>query len=77
MLFRLQENVSTCTRVWNSKCSGGACPRAPQAGKLLQAFQNITRLVLETTYLYQNLMKPCTYTHLDDHTTQMFNITEQ
>ena len=56
MLFRMQENVSL--RVQNSKFSGGACPRTPLAGKPFQAFQNVTRLLLETTYLYHNLIKP-------------------
>ena len=58
MLFRMQENVST--RVKNFKIFWWSMPwnTLPLAEKKLQLFQNITRLLLETTHLYQNLMKP-------------------
>ena len=39
-------------------------PPPPQEGHSLQAFQNVTYpQLLETTYLYQNLMKPLLCIH--------------
>ena len=46
-----------------SKFSGGACPRTPLGSKALGAFGKYTRLLLLSTYLCKNLLKPLLKTH--------------
>ena len=41
-----------------SKFSGGACPRTPLGSKALGAFGKYTRLLLLSTHLCKNLLKP-------------------
>ena len=41
-----------------SKFSGGACPRTPLGSKPLWAFGKCTRLLLLSTHLCKNLLKP-------------------
>ena len=43
-----------------SKFSGGACPRTPLGSKALGAFGKYTRLLLLSTHLCKNLLKPLT-----------------
>ena len=41
-----------------SKFYGGACPRTPLGSKALGAFGKYTRLLLLSTHLCKNLLKP-------------------
>ena len=41
-----------------SKFSGGACPRTPRGSKTLRAFGRYTRMLLLSTHLCKNLLKP-------------------
>ena len=42
------------------KLSGGACPRTPRGSKTLRAFGRYTRMLLLSTHLCKNLLKPLT-----------------
>ena len=44
----------------NSKFSGGACPRTSLASKARRAFGKYTRLLLLSTHLCKNVLKPLT-----------------
>ena len=41
-----------------SKFSGGACPQTPRGSKTLRAFGRYTRMLLLSTHLCKNLLKP-------------------
>ena len=44
-----------------SKFSGGACPRTPRGSKTLRAFGRYTRMLLLSTHLCKNLLKPLSF----------------